>query len=66
MEIAAAVLEVDGSNALVQLFESAVGINLSNSKVRFWVAGLSYQCLWICRRVLMALENQDGGPEIIR
>ena len=29
------VLEVDGSNAVVQLFESAVGINLSNSKVRF-------------------------------
>ena len=29
------VLEVDGSNALVQLFESAAGINLANSKVRF-------------------------------
>ena len=29
------VLEIDGSNALVQLFESATGINLSNSKVRF-------------------------------
>lgn len=29
------VLEVDGSNALVQLFESSTGINLSNSKVRF-------------------------------
>ena len=27
------VLEVDGSNALVQLFESAAGINLANSKV---------------------------------
>ena len=25
------VLEVDGSNALVQLFESAAGINLANS-----------------------------------
>ena len=29
------VLEIDGSNALVQLFESAAGINLSNCKVRF-------------------------------
>ena len=29
------VLEVNGSDVLVQLFESATGINLSNSKVRF-------------------------------
>ena len=29
------VLEIDGSNALVQLFENSTGINLSNSKVRF-------------------------------
>ena len=29
------VLEIDGSNALVQLFESSTGINLSNSEVRF-------------------------------
>lgn len=29
------VLEVNGTNALVQLFESSTGINLSNSKVRF-------------------------------
>lgn len=28
-------LEIDGGNALVQLFESSTGINLSNSKVRF-------------------------------
>ena len=28
------VLEIDGGNALVQLFESAAGINLANSKVR--------------------------------
>ena len=28
-------LEVNGSDVLVQLFESATGINLSNSKVRF-------------------------------
>lgn len=29
------VLEVNGSDALVQLFENSAGINLSNSKVRF-------------------------------
>ena len=29
------VLEIDGGNALVQLFENAAGINLSNSRVRF-------------------------------
>lgn len=29
------VLEIDGGNALVQLFESSTGINLSNSRVRF-------------------------------
>ncbi len=29
------VLEVDGTNALVQLFENSTGINLSNSSVRF-------------------------------
>ena len=29
------VLEINGSDALVQLYESSTGINLSNSKVRF-------------------------------
>ena len=29
------VLEIDGGNALVQLFENATGINLESSKVRF-------------------------------
>ena len=29
------VLEVDGSDVVVQLFESSTGINLSDSKVRF-------------------------------
>ena len=28
-------LEIDGSDALVQLFENSAGINLSDSKVRF-------------------------------
>ena len=30
------VLEIDDKNALVQLFESSTGINLSNSKVRIF------------------------------
>ena len=29
------VLEINGEDALVQLFENSTGINLSNSKVRF-------------------------------
>ena len=29
------VLEINGSNALVQLFENSTGINLAESKVRF-------------------------------
>ncbi|MDY3990619.1 MAG: V-type ATP synthase subunit B, partial [Lachnospiraceae bacterium] len=29
------VLEIDGGNALVQLFEPSTGINLDTSKVRF-------------------------------
>lgn len=29
------VLEIDGNNALVQLFDSAAGINLADSKIRF-------------------------------
>jgi len=34
------VLEVNGSDALVQLFESSAGINLAQSKVRFFGRGL--------------------------
>ena len=34
------VLEVDGDNAVVQLFESSAGINLRDSKVRFLGHGL--------------------------
>ena len=53
------VLEVDGSNALVQLFESAVGINLSSSKVRFRAAGWSCPYRWICWDVcLMVLAGR--------
>ena len=60
------VLEVNGGNALVQLFESSTGINLSNSKVRFlghsMELGVSEDMLG---RVFDGLGNPiDGGPEI--
>ena len=61
------VLEIDGGNALVQLFESSTGINLSNSKVRFlgrtMELGVSEDMLG---RVFDGLGNPiDGGPEIL-
>ena len=61
------VLEVDGTNALVQLFESSTGINLAESKVRFlgrqMELGLSLDMLG---RVFDGLGRPiDGGPEII-
>ena len=61
------VLEIDGSNALVQLFESSTGINLSNSKVRFlgrsMELGVSEDML---SRVFDGLGRPiDGGPEIL-
>lgn len=61
------VLEVDGSNALVQLFESAVGINLSSSKVRFLGRGLELPVsMDMLGRVFDGLGRPiDGGPEII-
>jgi V/A-type H+/Na+-transporting ATPase subunit B len=61
------VLEVDGSNALVQLFENAAGINLSSSKIRFtgrqMELGVSRDMLG---RVFDGLGRPiDGGPDII-
>ncbi|MEG1550915.1 MAG: V-type ATP synthase subunit B, partial [Oscillospiraceae bacterium] len=61
------VLEIDGSNALVQLFENAAGINLSDSKVRFsgrqMELGVSSDMLG---RVFDGLGRPiDDGPEII-
>ncbi len=61
------VLEVDGSNAVVQLFESSTGINLADSKVRFsgrqMELGVSTDMLG---RVFDGLGRPiDGGPEII-
>lgn len=61
------VLEVDGTNALVQLFESAIGINLSNSKVRFLGHSLELPVsMDMLGRVFNGLGKPiDGGPEII-
>ena len=61
------VLEVDGTNALVQLFDASTGINLSNSKVRFlgrsMELGVSEDMLG---RVFNGLGNPiDGGPDIL-
>ncbi|HIS68050.1 MAG TPA: V-type ATP synthase subunit B [Candidatus Gallacutalibacter stercoravium] len=61
------VLEINGTDALVQLFESSTGINLSNSKVRFlgrsMELGVSEDML---SRVFDGLGNPiDGGPEIL-
>ena len=61
------VLEINGSNALVQLFESSTGINLSNSRVRFlgrsMELGVSEDMLG---RVFDGLGRpMDGGPEIL-
>lgn len=61
------VLEIDGENALVQLFESSTGINLSNSKVRFlgksMELGVSTDML---SRVFDGLGRPiDNGPEIL-
>lgn len=61
------VLEVDGSNALVQLFESSTGINLAGSKVRFlgrqMELGVSLDMLG---RVFDGLGRPiDDGPELL-
>jgi V/A-type H+-transporting ATPase subunit B len=61
------VLEIDGGNALVQLFENSAGINLASSKVRFlgrsMELGVSEDML---SRVFDGLGRPiDNGPEIL-
>ncbi len=61
------VLEIDGGNAMVQLFESSTGINLESSKVRFlgrsMELGVSEDML---SRVFDGLGRPiDNGPEIL-
>ena len=61
------VLEVDGGNALVQLFENAAGINVLSSKVRFLGKGLDLPVsLDMLGRVFDGVGRPiDGGPDII-
>ena len=61
------VLEVNGDAAVVQLFESAAGINLADSKVRFLghplQLGVSSDMLG---RVFNGMGQPiDGGPELL-
>ncbi len=61
------VLEVNGDNALVQLFESSAGINVAESKVRFLGRGLELPVsMDMLGRVFSGLGRPvDGGPNII-
>ncbi len=61
------VLEIDGQNALVQLFESAAGINLAESKVRFLGRSMELPVSPdMLARVFDGLGRAvDGGPELI-
>ncbi len=61
------VLEVNGSNVLVQLFENAAGLNLAYSKVRFLGHGVTLGVSGdMLGRVLDGMgEPIDNGPKII-
>ena len=61
------VLEIDGSNALVQLFENSAGINIANSKVRFLSRGIEFGVSPdMLGRIFDGMGRpMDGGPEII-
>ena len=61
------VLEVNGDTALVQLFESATGINLSDNKVRFLGKSLDFGVSPdILGRVFSGMGKPiDNGPDII-
>ena len=61
------VLEISGTDALVQLFESSLGINVQQSKVRFLGKGLELAVSPdILGRVFDGMGHPaDSGPEII-
>ncbi len=61
------VLEINGSNVLVQLFESSAGLNLAHSKVRFSGHGTQLKVSRdMLGRVFSGMgEPKDGGPDII-
>lgn len=61
------VLEINGNDALVQLFESAAGINLKESSVKFLGHGTQLAVSpEMLGRVFDGMGRAaDGGPEII-
>lgn len=61
------VLELNGTNVLVQLFEASAGINLADSKVRFLGHGIELGVSEdMLGRVFDGLGRPiDGGPEIL-
>ena len=61
------ILEINGGNALVQLFESSTGINLAGSKVRFLGRGIELGVSEdMLGRMFDGLGNPiDDGPAII-
>ncbi len=61
------VLEVGSNHALVQLFESGAGINLSSSKVRFLGHSMEFGvCADLCGRAFDGIGRPiDGGPQIL-
>ena len=61
------VLEVDGENALVQLFESSAGINLKDSRIRFLGKGIELAVSPdMLGRVFDGMGSPiDDGPEIL-
>ncbi len=61
------VLEIDGTNVLVQLFESGAGINLAESKIRFLGKQMELAVSKdMLGRVFDGLGRPiDGGPSII-
>lgn len=61
------VLEVDGTNVLVQLFENSAGINLADSKVRFLRHSLEMPVSEdMLGRVFDGMGRPaDGGPELL-
>lgn len=61
------VLEIDGDRAIIQLFESAHGLRLTDSKVRFKGHGIELGVSPdMLGRIFDGMGNPiDGGPEII-
>lgn len=61
------VLEMDGTNAMVQLFDASSGINLAESKVRFLGHGIELGVSPdMLGRVFDGMGNPiDGGPDLL-